>query len=428
MEKERKGEERDGRGKRREETGMGMYDGAEAKATVQDQDMANAADKPQVLGYLMDDAVKILVRDATEAFGFAPRDVCRAILKPQATKEKHENAIRALDYLALKALVREFNLNKALSELSRRVVAVNPRRIDDHTDHWTIDFKSVRIADQIIEWMRVQEENHLWEIYDSFHKYPEGSNLAGWAFEAIVHRVFSNGWRPGPDMPQPILMTESKNPPIFSVNPSSSPTNSVDSYSSLADSVASSSSPTNSVDSSPSPINSMDSFSPSSNSVTSPLRTHTRTVVRVKFNHAYALNVTLRDNRYCIPISSNSPLFDSFIIDVDEVNATAVISIIQITISKRHHGSSKGYSLIHKIMNTVRKLIKERIPDKKVDIRVVYFLVCPDDEVDHTWQMPTGWDETTTVNDHRGGCYLLRIPTSYLRVCRVYSLLSSRPG
>ena len=385
--RKRKRGEREKREKTPEATRVEMDDGAEATATAQDQDMANAADKPQVLGYPMDDAVKILMRNATEAFGFAPRDTFRAILRPRETKERHENPIRTLDYLPLKAIVKEFDSNKALSETSRRIVAVHPRRVNDWTDDWAIDFKSVRIAEEVVEGMMVQEEDRLREMYDNFHKHPVGSNFAAWAFKAIVHRLFSNGWRPDSDTPQPVLMTKSKNPPIFSVDPSSSPTH----------------------------------------SFASPLRTDARTATWVDFTH----RVRLLDDIYSIPTMSNNSLFDSFTINTNKAKATAVISIFQITTSQTHYGSAEGYAVIHRIVDSVRRRIQAGIRDKKtrdqteVKIDVVYFLVCPEDRFDHEWHMPAGWDEITQANDHRGDCYFIRIPASYLTVCDVYSILTS---
>ena len=367
------------------ETEIETGDGAEAMATVQqeapaavqDQDMpADGADRARLYGYSMDDALEVLVRDATEAFGFVTRDVYKGIFAPEDVKRTHVEAMKNLDYSALKSLVKEFSSNKVLAETSHRVVAVHPTKHDLRNDDWAIDFKSVRIAEDIAVSMRAAEDNQLREMLDTFHRYRElGSNLSGWTFKAIVHRIFSNGWS-GADVPQPVSMIESNVPPMFSVNPSSS--------------------------------------SPAS--VTSPLRAKARTAIRVEFTRMFASNVTLRDDVYYIPFASNNPFFDSFTIDADKTKPTAVISIFQVTTSKVHHGSDRGYDVIHKVMNSVRKLIKARNPDEnardktKVEIKVAYFLVCPEDKLDHEWQMPAGWDKTTKANDHRGSCYFMRIP------------------
>ena len=55
-------------------------------------------------------------------------------------------------------------------------------------------------------------------------------------------------------------------------------------------------------------------------------------------------------------------------------------------------------------------------------IEVSYFLVCPDDGSQHQWNMPVDWEKNTTVNDHRGEAYCIRIPSEYLKVRRVYWL------
>ena len=56
-----------------------------------------------------------------------------------------------------------------------------------------------------------------------------------------------------------------------------------------------------------------------------------------------------------------------------------------------HHGSANRYHLVPKIMKSVRELLEER--DVDMEIRVVCFLVCPEDEPGPKWEMPGGWNE-----------------------------------
>ena len=139
-----------------------------------------------------------------------------------------------------------------------------------------IDFKSIRIAREVTESMRLEEVKRLQETYNCIHKLSEGSPLAGWVFKAIVHRMLSDGSWSGSPMPQPIQMvSDGRDPPTFSTNSSSSP-----------------STPEASL---PPPA---------------PLRAGTRTIIRVNFTYEL-INVTIDNNRYYIPATDNHPLFDS---------------------------------------------------------------------------------------------------------------------
>jgi len=125
--------------------------------------------------------------------------------------------------------------------------------------------------------------------------------------------------------------------------------------------------------------------------------------------------------KYYLPTPTVNPLFDSFTVDID-VDKRAIISVFRMTTS-RYRGSSKGYLLIRKIMTRVRQPLGLR--SGSPGIEVLYFLVCPEDGSNYQWSMPVGWYENTTVNDHRGKVYCIRIPSGYVTVGRVYSLPSN---
>ena len=127
-------------------------------------------------------------------------------------------------------------------------------------------------------------------------------------------------------------------------------------------------------------------------------------------------HVTLKENVLYLPTSPNN-LFDSFTIDV--IQNTAIISIFQITISEVHGGSADGYRIIRKIMNHVRKLIKTEAA--VTEVKVAYFLICRSDRhyglwsdllpISHfQWKMPFGWTKCTTINDHRGDVFCVKVP------------------
>lgn len=139
-----------------------------------------------------------------------------------------------------------------------------------------------------MESVRLQEDEHLRKLYEYFHLV-ESSNLAGWVFEVIVHRVLTDGWRSGPT-PQPIRMASNgRVPPVFSIDPSSS--------------------------------------TPDTSLSFELLRAGTRTVTRVSLTDRQPGDVTLDNNKYYIPTAVNDPLFDSFTIILDP--HTVVISVFQ---------------------------------------------------------------------------------------------------
>jgi len=188
----------------------------------------------------------------------------------------------------------------------------------------------------------------------------------------MVHRVFSLGWQEESTepIPQPIKMppTNKKGPPTFSTG---SPL----------------------IFQTPSPL-------------TSP-----RTVKLINLPDDLS-KVTLDEGTYYIPLKSNNPLFDSFIIDSDPHQGTAQISIFQITISTTHEGSPQGYLLIRKIMKHVSQLLKAggSKPTVKVKVKVKYFLVCPEGGSKNQWKMPPGWETGIRLFDHRGDAFCIRIP------------------
>jgi hypothetical protein len=326
-------------------------------------------------------AFEILVRNATEEFGFAARDVFNGVLRLPRARVRHARGVEKLGYDQLRELVLGLPRDcGSKSQFSDIVVVVYPRPSTSlsNYDDWVTDFKSIRIAKEAVEWLRLQGHGRLREMYNLFHRIPECSSLAGWVFEAIVHRMFVAGWQ----APQPILMaSDGGNPPVFSTD------------------------------------------SPSSTSGTfllpfAPLSAGTRAFTRVDFNDRRLSGVTLEPNTYYVPTVATNPLFDSFIID--RVSQTVVISIIQITASGMHEGSGKGYINIRKIMSCVRKLLKEE--GSNATVQVAYCLVCPDDRSQHKWKMPVGWDKCTKFNNHCGDGFYIRIPSRDIMVRRVYSL------
>jgi len=91
-----------------EEDCDGMGDCTGASATDQDENMV--VDK---VDQLVDNALKILVRNATEEFGFAPRDVYNGVFNLSRTRHEHFRWFRCH---ALQALVETFAFERRLHD------------------------------------------------------------------------------------------------------------------------------------------------------------------------------------------------------------------------------------------------------------------------------------------------------------------------
>jgi len=97
----------------------------------------------------------ILVRNATEEFGFAPREVFNGVFGLPITIHGRATAVKRLTYSKLMALSKAFSCDYELDGFSDRVVAVQPREFTFRRDHWTNNFKSARIARKVVESMRL---------------------------------------------------------------------------------------------------------------------------------------------------------------------------------------------------------------------------------------------------------------------------------
>ena len=339
-----------------------------ALATDRDENMAEEAGQPQAPADEVDNALKILVYNATEEFGFAPRDVYGGVFNLPETKAKHAAAVKEPHYLCsrLETFLRTFPEERRPFDFPDRVVVAHPHYCRDSYDKWEIDFKSIRIRREVVELMRLEEVKYLQKTYDLFHRLPKGNVLAGRVFEAIVHSALSGGWQ-GP-RPQPICMvSDGGDPPSLSSTPGTS-------LSFLA-----------------------------------LLRAGARVVTQVDLNHGLS-SVTLGKDKYYTSATTNNPLFDSFTIDHDLKRCTVVISVFQIAISSRHEGSAEGYPFIHKIMARVCKPLKEA--GLHATVNVTYFLICPEDGSQHQWQMqiPINWNENFNTHDRQGNAFCIRVP------------------
>ena len=144
-------------------------------------------------------ALAVLVRNATEEFGFAPCDVYDRVFNFPVVKKRHAIKLKTLKYSEPMNLSIAFFKDHSLDDALQDVVAVQPREFLPGLDRWTIDFKSPRIAREVVGLMLSIEYRHLLDTYHRLHDI--GSGMAGTLFEVISHRVLCSN-----DAPQYIAM------------------------------------------------------------------------------------------------------------------------------------------------------------------------------------------------------------------------------
>jgi len=342
------------------------------KHALDDRDNTVGADREASMITNVDCAIDHLVSNAIADYGFAPQVVYAAIFEPSVTNERHERAIGEFSYSALETLVKDLRRDGSLStDVSHYLISVSPimRYARHPLDNWLIAFKSIRIAKRLVVEMMKKDDQRLRETYGFFNRMAETSGLAGWVFEALAHRTLCKASN-SVAASSGVMHSNEKETPTFST----------------------------AIPSSASAIPQLPALPISDNGRKETLIDLTRSLD----------DFQAKSDIYYIPEATNNPLFDSFTVTVDPSQSTALISVFQMTISETHCGSSKGYSLIRKIMGRVRRL------DPSLEIKVAYWLVCPasapSESKERSWKMPNKWDAYTKVNDHRGHVCCLYIP------------------
>ena len=327
-----------------------------------------------------DHVIEVLVGNAVDNFGFAPRVTYGAIFFPNETLAEHDQAIANLKYPGLEDLARSFidGLPLIIGP-SHHLVSVMPSKEVELPirDSWAISFKSIQIAKKMVIKMRQEEDKRLRQMYATFYKSPESSGLAGSVFEALAHRTICRGLCS--DEQTSHMYPDLMEPPSFST-----------------------AIPSSAIGTPLAPIPSLPGNSTRDTSI----------------DLARSLDDFIPDGKiYYIPRATKKPLFDSFTITFNDSKTTALISVFQMTISRAFRGSTKDYELIRKIMRSVHEF------DSSLQISVAYWLVCPtrDPREERLWKMPDGWADSSIANDHRGHVFCLHIPVTvcHLSPCNI---------
>ena len=118
-----------------------------APTTDEDENM------PDQVVVEVEQPLRILVRVATEEFGFVPHDVFKGLINLPDMRLRHVQAMADLNYSQLKDLINVFTRDKRLDRFMHRVVAVFLVGGLVLNDLWEIDFKSIWIAEDAVDTM-----------------------------------------------------------------------------------------------------------------------------------------------------------------------------------------------------------------------------------------------------------------------------------
>lgn len=122
-------------------------------------------------------------------------------------------------------------------------------------------------------------------------------------------------------------------------------------------------------------------------------------------------DLSMDQNIYYIPASTDFPLLDAFTMEIDLSKGSAILWVLQVTVSRSHGGSPRGYQKIRSIMAWLKQQLRRHgQSDSPPCVKVSYILVVTKGESDKLeWRFPKGWNVSCVRNDHRGSVYCVEV-------------------
>jgi len=287
----------------------------------------------------------------------------------------HESAFD-INFAELQTAVSDLSkIQTTSNSISLRILALSPINDDALVSVlWKVDFKSDWVARSVIRELGEAEDIAIRQQIHVFNRIPASRGLAGRLLEPLAHRYIANirdGFWPLFNM-----NSNGADPPHFTLvhNPP----------------------------------------------VPDDVRFIKVQCKIVPLQSIANLSTCLDNNSYYIPEDPNFPLFDAFTIELDHAKKSAILWVLQMTTSRMHGGSAKGYQKIREIVTILKDELREDPPPLKKSkkdtptplVQVRYLLVVPKDkpQLELEWQFPKGWNKNCIKNDHRGNVYCLEIP------------------
>ena len=324
-----------------------------------------------------EDALNYLLDAAIDRFGYSAGDVFGAVFSYTSMTQHHEMAFN-IKYEDLYAAV--YSLSKHVSDfVSNRILALSPVDKGPFLNvRWKVNFKSGWVGKSVMGNLGEAEDDEIRRQIRIFRNIPEAGAMVGWLLEPLAHRYITHGKN---DFVLFNMKSNGADPPHFTL-----------------------------VRDPPVPNN--ERFTKVNRKI-------------VRLQSITNLSSCLENKSYYVPEDPNFPLFDAFTIELDRAKKSAILWVLQMTSSRKHGGSAKGYQKIREIITILKNELREDPPLKKSKttagqaaplVQVRYLLVVPKDEPRQSlqWDFPVGWNQSCTRNDHRGEVYCLEVP---LAVC-----------
>ncbi|KAF8802999.1 hypothetical protein BYT27DRAFT_7196147 [Phlegmacium glaucopus] len=336
-------------------------------------------------------ALDYILKAAIDRFGFSARDVFSAVFNYETTTRDHENAFN-MNYDELLAIVSALARDQSpMHSTSHKILALSPVysgpfvRVD-----WDIRFKSEWVGRSVLQRTGVAEDVALRHLIRTLQRYPATQTLAGQLHEPFAHRSIAQFT--GGTWPLIKMTSDDADPPHFTIFRDASPP--------VCDDV------------------------------------QFQKVEREIVSFESITNCSeWKNDKYYIPVDPMFPLFDAFTIDIDYSKKSAILWIFQVTTSRLHGGSAKGYATIRNIIASLKDQLRENSLPKKTRkmsdkqtaakplVEVHYILVVPNGRSQLQWNFPKGWNMSCERNDHRGPVYCWEIPLVVVRSSIIQNIL-----
>ncbi|KAF4607355.1 hypothetical protein EYR38_001423 [Pleurotus pulmonarius] len=292
------------------------------------------------------------VSNASEKWGWAPRDIYTAITNEQNLEIALTTALLGLDTLRqlLKLLTEAITGSADNSESeSHDIISL----YQCPTGGPLMDFKSPYIRYRVQERIGIVHPEEARTFIHLLRYHRESAPLYGWAFENLVFSILCGPMNQG-DLSPPCLASVSPDGTKWSLQ--------------------------------------IDPSDPGQAPTSRPPHPVGRT--RVTFDNLG--NVTLDDTKLFVPPQPNFPFLDAFFLQFDRQESHVVVVVLQVTTSLKHHGSAKGYAFLERLRTHLEHLGGRENParagkrSKEVQVSFTYRLMVPSPSQSQTftWIFP----------------------------------------
>ena len=326
------------------------------------------------------DALDYLLDAVIDRFGYSARDVSGAVFNYGWHTLYHEEAFHAFTQKQFqKAVFALISKNRCNDIISDRILTINPiQRGPLESVRWQLDFKSTWVAKNVIQNLGKSEDKEVRRQIGHLRSVPGGQLLGGQLLEPFAHDFIVNATSGFWSLIE--MKTNNADPPTFTWDRSS--------------------------------LTIYDAK----------LVKKSREIIKLQTIDDLSTYLERIHDAYFMPWDPNFPLFDSFVIDFGHSAMSAFLWVFQITSSRKHEGSAKGYQKIREIVKILKEELGKKVPAKRAKTRegdaastplvhLRYVLVVAKGESEPLkWKFPKGWNENRKQNDHCGPVYCMEVP------------------